>query len=501
MYRHGFGDCFLVRFFEEDHCTFKILIDCGLKHNDSVPGISIEDVVKNIIEEVSEIGPHNKKTPKLDVLVITHEHWDHVSGFKPEKKLFDSFDIAEVWMAWTENPNDKVAQQINAHLKDNIAALAVAAKRLAKSTATKKTSGFYKNKFNGAAQLSIRENFNLALSSVLDFYGPLAITSTTASGIKIKDNFKVSLETEKAFDHVKTKLAKGKSAIKYFNAGTIMSEKDLIPGVRIYVLGPPKNAKINKDSPSKGAGKEVYLSADKTGLTGFVKGVLQSAGVDQGFDDGSPFTNPDMIIDKEAKKMPYYKNTYYKQSELWRNIDDDWLDMAGALALQMDEDTNNTSLVLAIELVESGKILLFPGDAQVGNWLSWHDHIFKVKNGSTEEEVTATDILNNTIFYKAGHHASHNATLKSLGLELMTHDDLVVFVPEKEAQYNNIPWPALVTSLEEKAKGRVLFSADKNYPPAKTLKTKHKSATKKEWDSFKKNLVVEELFLEFNIDV
>ena len=48
---------------------------------------------------------------------------------------------------------------------------------------------------------------------------------------------------------------------------------------------------------------------------------------------------------------------------------------AGRLALQLDSDTNNTSLVLAIELIASGRVLLFPGDAQVGNWLSWHEGI------------------------------------------------------------------------------------------------------------------------------
>jgi hypothetical protein len=48
------------------------------------------------------------------------------------------------------------------------------------------------------------------------------------------------------------------------------------------------------------------------------------------------------------------------------------LGLAGRLALQLDSDTNNTSLVLAFELGKSGRVLLFPGDAQVGNWLSWH---------------------------------------------------------------------------------------------------------------------------------
>lgn len=48
MYRHGFGDCFLLRFYQEDKLSFKMLIDCGLKHNDSMKNVSIADVVNDI---------------------------------------------------------------------------------------------------------------------------------------------------------------------------------------------------------------------------------------------------------------------------------------------------------------------------------------------------------------------------------------------------------------------------------------------------------------------
>lgn len=499
MYRHGFGDCFLVRFFKGDKLAFKMLIDCGLKHNDSVEGLSISDVVNDIKKEV-EIKKGTKKILHLDALVVTHEHWDHVSAFKPEKKLFDSFDIDQIWMAWTENPKDKVAQQINARLTENVTALGIAAKRLDKVTATKKKAGFYNNAFLGKQLLCVRENFNNALGSLLDFYGPFAATTTTPSGIKIKDNYDISPETQKAFDHIKNKLAKGKSAIKYFNPGTLIEKQELLPGVRIYVMGPPKDAQINKDLPSTGAAKEVYFSLNNASMTGFVKGVLKSSGVEQGFDDGSPFANAGIVNETEAKNHPFYKKTYFDKSEAWRTIEEDWLDMAGSLALQMDNDTNNTSLVLAIELIDSGKILLFPADAQVGNWLSWHDHTWKVKEGNKTKEVTATDILDKTVFYKAGHHASHNATLKELGLELMNDEELVVFIPEKEDQYNGIPYTDLIDRLYEKAKGRVLFSADTNFPPEDTLKVKPGGITKKDWDKFKKNIELTDSFIEYTID-
>src|SRR5436190_5025038 len=60
-------------------------------------------------------------------------------------------------------------------------------------------------------------------------------------------------------------------------------------------------------------------------------------------------------------------------------------------------DTNNTSLVLAFELLPSRRVLLFPGDAQVGNWLSWQDVRWSVTDAGGAREVTAADLLSRTI--------------------------------------------------------------------------------------------------------
>ena len=45
------------------------------------------------------------------------------------------------------------------------------------------------------------------------------------------------------------------------------------------------------------------------------------------------------------------------------------------MALSINSYTNNTSIVLAVEITESNprKVLLFAADAQTGNWLSWQD--------------------------------------------------------------------------------------------------------------------------------
>jgi len=92
-----------------------------------------------------------------------------------------------------------------------------------------------------------------------------------------------------------------------------------------------------------------------------------------------------------------------RDSEDWRKIENNWSELAGELALRLDAHTNNTSLVLAIELSPGGKVLLFPGDAQVGNWLSWGDITWR----GDDSDLTAANLLERTVFYKVGHHGSH----------------------------------------------------------------------------------------------
>src|SRR5262249_6183019 len=159
-----------------------------------------------------------------------------------------------------------------------------------------------------------------------------------------------------------------------------------------------------------------------------------------------------------ARGMNFFTNYYWGKGEdspLWRTIDGDWLDSAPELALALDSATNNTSLVLAIELA-GGDGLLFVADAQVGNWESWHDVSWKV-GGRT---VTGPDLLARAIFYKVGHHGSHNATLKENGLELMKNLRIAA-VPVDHAmalkkRWGNMPLPALLDALTAHTGGKVL---------------------------------------------
>jgi len=111
-----------------------------------------------------------------------------------------------------------------------------------------------------------------------------------------------------------------------------------------------------------------------------------------------------------------------------------------------------------------------PADAQEGNWLSWHDPKMKWTTTDTagrKTQIAATDLLNRTVFYKVGHHSSHNATARAKGLELMQqHQELVAFIPVDRAvalKRNppgswKMPAAPLYRRLLEKCQGRVVRS-------------------------------------------
>src|SRR5687767_4022320 len=80
MYRTGLGDCFLMAFPRKKsgggggNGAFYMLVDCGVYKG--TPAERNAPWVRKIVENIRDAT--NKK---LDVLVISHEHWDHISAF------------------------------------------------------------------------------------------------------------------------------------------------------------------------------------------------------------------------------------------------------------------------------------------------------------------------------------------------------------------------------------------------------------------------------------
>jgi hypothetical protein len=144
-----------------------------------------------------------------------------------------------------------------------------------------------------------------------------------------------------------------------------------------------------------------------------------------------------------------------------RRIDGAWMGAAVNFALQMDRNTNNSSLVLALEIGEGGDVLLLAADAQGGAWESFKT----LKLAHEGREVMATDLLARTAFYKVGHHGSVNATARS-ALETMDPARLVAFVPVDErvarerCRWNDFPAAKLTARLQEQTNGRVIRADD-----------------------------------------
>ena len=247
-----------------------------------------------------------------------------------------------------------------------------------------------------------------------------------------------------------------RAKVRFLRPGQIVE----VPGVdngRVYVLGPPQDrTQLKRSDPSKRAPEVYELGGDAGADFGFVSALDGEGGAGGA---QPPFEAFFRIPDARARRDKAFAS-YYRRGEAWRQIESDWLGAASRLALQLDSDTNNTSLALAFELAPSQRILLFPGDAQVGNWLSWQSTTWKVKRGAGTRRVTARDLLERTVLYKVGHHGSHNATLREFGLEMMSSPELAAMVPvnRKTAKKMdwNMPFPALWSRLLEKTGGRVM---------------------------------------------
>ena len=201
MYRQGLGDCFLVTF-DLGGNEFHMLIDCG-SLGATTTGVTLDKVVANVRQVTKD---------HLHLLVATHEHQDHVCGFRNCKSDFQKIKADRIWMAWTENPQDDVARQIVKYKGDLGIAVASAANAL---TLTEDVDG--QSKFLGEA-----------IKSILGFAGdPNALG---AGGL--------AKTIDEAMQFVRTGF--GKEA-RYLKPGGAAIEEDWLPGVRFYVLGPPRS--------------------------------------------------------------------------------------------------------------------------------------------------------------------------------------------------------------------------------------------------------------------
>lgn len=498
MYGQGVGDCFLLMFPRVGESPrqrpFTVLIDCGVvggtpNGTDRMRQV-VEDIRTTTMDPTLPPGRDGQAQGHLDLLIVTHEHWDHLSGFVQAEQVWEQIQVDALWTAWTEHADrDGLPGVLKNILAKQRQALTAAADRALRLGAT--------------AQHPV-------LLALMGFYGDGESDGQGFAAARgVSDALALAKQLVEPDKHVCCEPGEVRGL-----PGT---------GVVAYVLGPPRNdARLLQLRPKKRA-PETYEAADTTPEEDEGPAVRDPAARLRAMADGrSPFsafvmpqmpavtpdarqpleedTQVERLREREAldRSLPFEAAwrvalpqaeakaaahpalaSYFDPVNQWRRIDADWLGPAAEFALRADALTNNTSLVLAFELparaegTERG-VLLFTADAQVGNWLSWDEiTAWTPIDGAqgSQQQPNIDDLLKRTVFYKVGHHGSHNATLKAGGVERMRTDaQLTAFVPvsvpiaHKIKRWGQMPLTTLLDALAERAVGRVVLPNGQIWP-------------------------------------
>ena len=90
-YNVGCGDCTYIRLPGGDN-GFHILIDCGSK--ESASSKVMERSLRDMEDQLPELADGKRR---LDLLVVTHRHEDHIKGFDPD--FFANIAIKNIWLS------------------------------------------------------------------------------------------------------------------------------------------------------------------------------------------------------------------------------------------------------------------------------------------------------------------------------------------------------------------------------------------------------------------
>jgi beta-lactamase superfamily II metal-dependent hydrolase len=302
MYNVGFGDCFLLSWPGAGR-TVKVLIDCGTHSHGPGPR-PIGEVVERIVEDVRE----SDGTPRIDVVVGTHRHQDHVSGF--DSALWDEVEVAEVWMPWTEHPIDPEARRI----------------RETQSRAAKRLHA----EASALAADPLREPL-LALS---------ANSLTNARAMEtLHHGFKG--QPKRRFLPRETQSRESFEAV-------------CLPGALVHVLGPSRDPDVIRDM-NPPAGRSYLRMTEERERAG--------EGPWLPFRPSWKIVPEQMESDPEIAHLLPDRPTDLRTIHNYGELDSETrLD----LAVQLEKGVNGTSLVLVFEIGRA--CLLFSGDAQWGTW-------------------------------------------------------------------------------------------------------------------------------------
>jgi len=354
MYQVGFGDCFLVSFtydepLDDGRSERHMLVDFGSTHGPKFSRAGGPSVVETAAARIEE-----HTGGELDVVVMTHRHRDHLSGFGDEDSaaVITRLNPKLVVRPWTEHPDlprDATAPLVDdaddprLRFATNLAAghrLAERVETLTRGARTDSTKGHLAH---------------LALDQVPN---PEAIAF---------------------LDDLADKAGGG----EYLSAGMPSRISERIPGIGVRVLGPPTIAQHEAITKARAEDPDEFW----LGQLGAIEG-LEPRLLDTSRTASPPPVDPGpvaWIVDKLARQQ---------------------LASLQRIVRTVDDALNNTSLILLIDAGD--KRLLLPGDAQIENW-SW-----ALEHAPPPKVAEYRALLAEVDLYKVGHHGSRNATPKSL---------------------------------------------------------------------------------------
>jgi beta-lactamase superfamily II metal-dependent hydrolase len=410
MYRVGFGDFFLVTVPGNDGPAH-ILIDCGV-HAANIG--SINECIQDL-----------KKTTKnrLALVILTHYHADHMSGFASNYDDFANFDhIGAVWITNRLDPDHPAASKFMAQLTSVARELQL---RL----------GARNDRDGEEAKRKVFNAMGIELGATGEDGG-----GGNAKALKLlQQGFKC------------------KPPVYYYQGGdTPKLPPELEGRLAAEILAPSP-----KDSGGEFAAsdnmKEQYLAAagdngvpDTDRVQSFEKAWPASA-ADYPEDAFDEFDSG--LTGRSGRRKK--DGTVAMEATLARMQPD----VLAATADKLDGTLNNQSLVVLFTC--KGKKLLFVGDAQWGNWSYW---LYGKAVSGTDPGITARarDILGSVDFYKVGHHGSTNATpipvvgaLNKDCAAMCSTATGAYGTPEKKTE---VPRTALMDALEARIGNRLVRS-------------------------------------------
>jgi hypothetical protein len=356
-YNVGFGDCLLLKLTYDDRAesTRCLLFDFGsTRKPDSAGPDHMEVIARDIAAE--SLG-------KLAMVVATHRHSDHISGFGDNTTgpIIAGLNPSLVVQPWTEDPDLPVDATGPVR--------GVRGQHAALTRSLTHMHAFAAGAAVEAGRLAALDGFPPSLAERLSFLGETNLKNTAA---------------------VKRLMTMGERRI-YAKYGDRLPVVRLIPDVTIDVIGPPTLAQAPAIATmARTNANEFWQLAGRWG-----------SAVAKGDPPPGAATLAPLFPRAALGRVPQAARWLVPQ--LTRAYADDML----SILRVMDDVLNNTSLILLVQIGGArGTLLLFPGDAQIENWS------YALFDAPDHEKVRAR--LARTNVYKVGHHGSLNATPKTL---------------------------------------------------------------------------------------